>query len=655
MKLRIEDKDRYLEQVYAAWLGKVIGVRLGSPVENWSHEKIMEAFPDEEGYLVDYDVYAADDDLNGPLFFVRALLEEGELSAEKIGDTFLNYLQEYRGFFWWGGVGVSSEHTAYENLKKGIPAPKSGSAEVNGLTMAEQIGGQIFSDCWGYVAGYDPDLAKRMAQMASSVTHDRNGIQGGIFVAVAITLAMMKEDIHEVIDEALEYLDKDMEYYQTARDIIRFYEENRNDWTLCLKYIQDNYGYDRYPGVCHIIPNMALMIMAMCYGENDFDRTLVMLNRCGWDTDCNCGNVGSIMGALKGLDGIDEKWIRPIGDIVNASSAIGFLNIQTVSDSASLFAKLAYRLQGMEVEYDPFELPYALKGLRSDEGRMEVRDRKLHVDACDIYKYVYYLADDLYDARYDPQFSPVVSSGDEIIFDVEADEDTTFITYVRDCDGKESLRRQKDAKHLHLLIPCGPNYTANRIGIRADRPYSIRDMRVIRKPKLDYLFADLATDHYGPRYGGDYMNNVRAFVEHSGNWKIAEGLVGESGEHGLISSGAYGDRYRKMEWEMIAEKGEEHLLVFSMRGYLDHYALGLRKDRLVLIRKKVREELLCSYEIEWKKGVRYRLTVEEKEKMLEVTFDGERYYFPHVDLRDLYGFRIGKESLNRTLRLVIDQ
>ncbi|MCR4855957.1 MAG: ADP-ribosylglycohydrolase family protein, partial [Erysipelotrichaceae bacterium] len=292
MKLRIEDKDRYLEQVYAAWLGKVIGVRLGSPVENWSHEKIMEAFPDEEGYLVDYDVYAADDDLNGPLFFVRALLEEGELSAEKIGDTFLNYLQEYRGFFWWGGVGISSEHTAYENLKKGIPAPKSGSAEVNGLTMAEQIGGQIFSDCWGYVAGYDPDLAKQMAQMASSVTHDRNGIQGGIFVAVAITLAMMKEDIHEVIDEALEYLDKDMEYYQTARDIIRFYEENRNDWTLCLKYIQDNYGYDRYPGVCHIIPNMALMIMAMCYGENDFDRTLVMLNRCGWDTDCNCGNVG---------------------------------------------------------------------------------------------------------------------------------------------------------------------------------------------------------------------------------------------------------------------------------------------------------------------------------------------------------------------------
>ena len=147
-----EESRSYLEKVYASWLGKVIGVRLGSPVENWSSEKIMETYPDEEGYLVDYDIYAADDDLNGPLFFVRALLDYDDIDAEKIGETFLNYLEEYRGFFWWGGVGVSTEHTAYENLKNGLMAPESGSALTNGLTMAEQIGGQIFSDSWGYVA-----------------------------------------------------------------------------------------------------------------------------------------------------------------------------------------------------------------------------------------------------------------------------------------------------------------------------------------------------------------------------------------------------------------------------------------------------------------------------------------------------------------------
>ena len=91
-----ENKHEYLKDVYAAWLGKVIGVRLGSPVENWSHEKIMSFYPDEEGYLVDYDIYAADDDTNGPLFFVRALLDNEKITAETIGETFLNYLQEYQ-------------------------------------------------------------------------------------------------------------------------------------------------------------------------------------------------------------------------------------------------------------------------------------------------------------------------------------------------------------------------------------------------------------------------------------------------------------------------------------------------------------------------------------------------------------------------------
>jgi hypothetical protein len=60
------------------------------------------------------------------------------------------------------------------------------------LTIAEQIGGQIFSDCWGYVSGYDPKIAKELAIKASSVTHDENGIEGGIFVAVAICLAYKK-------------------------------------------------------------------------------------------------------------------------------------------------------------------------------------------------------------------------------------------------------------------------------------------------------------------------------------------------------------------------------------------------------------------------------------------------------------------------------
>ena len=657
MKLTYEGKEEYLRKVYASWLGKVIGVRLGSPVENWTHDKIMEKYPDDEGYLVDYDVYAADDDTNGPLFFIRALLEDGDITAEKIGDAFLNYLCEYHGFFWWGGVGVSTEHTAYENLKKGIKAPLSGSIETNGLTMAEQIGGQIFSDCWAYVAGYDPLLAKRLAVMASSVTHDGNGIEGGIFVAVAITLAMQRNDIHEVLEETLEYLDHDKEYYKVAKDIIAYYQNDKSDWTRCLHYIQENYGYDKYPGVCHIIPNMALMIMAMCYGDNDFDKTLIILNRSGWDTDCNCGNVGSIMGALLGLDGIDEKWIRPINDIVNSSSAIGCLNIDTVSDSAEMFTKLAYKLQGMEIEDIPmFTLPYATKGIRCNNGSIEVKDSKLYVDSKDIYTFAYYITSDLYDARYDPEFSPIVEAGDSIIVNIESDGMNKYESYILDCEGNEYTKEHEinNSGSLNIEVPSGINLTVNRIGIRTDNSYRITDIKIERKPDLSFDFRDYPLEHYGPRYGGDSMNNIRGFVKHSGEWDIDEGLVGKSNDHALISSGCYGNIYKRIEWDFTVEKGEECYVVFNMRGYLYYSALGISGNELVLIEKNKQEKVIHRETIEWKNNHRYHLSIERKENCLEVYFDDKKYEFPLTELRDLFGVYLGADCISKTYEMKLN-
>lgn len=645
--------EEYLYKVYSSWLGKVIGVRLGSPVEGWSHEKIVDTYHYKHGYLVDYDVYAADDDLNGPMFFIRALQDCEEISAEKIGDTFLNYLCEYSGFFWWGGVGVSTEHTAYENLKNGIKAPVSGSIKQNGKAIAEQIGGQIFSDCWGYVAGYDPELAKKLATMASSVTHDGCGIEGGIFVAVAITLAMQKNDIHEVINETLNYLDKDQEYYKVAKDIIRFYEENSTDWHKCLEYIRDNYGYDKYPGVCHIIPNSALMIMAMCYGDNDFDKTLEMLNFSGWDTDCNCGNVGSIMGALLGLEGINEKWITPINDLLNASSAIGCLNIDTVSGMARYYTKFAFRLKGIEYEdVSLFHLPYATLGIR---GNVHTENDTLAVEDEDIYKYTYYLKDDLYDARYDPQFSPIIEPGDVLNISVGSDQKQKFTVYCTDCKGKEySEEFEIEGKQdLNYKLPEGINLVINRVGIRAKYPYMIRDINIKRNPKLHYDFREYPIDHYGPRYEGDFMNNIRGFVKHSGDWTIDEGLKGQCSEHALISSGNYGNSYDYISWSFIPRKGKRHLLVFNMKGYLDYEAIGFDNDKLVLLRKDKEEKIIESYPFEWELNKHYQLSLKRDDKGMTVKIADKEFYFKDVKMGDLFGFYLGEDSESVTEELII--
>lgn len=646
---------RYLYTTYASFLGKCIGVRLGAPVENWTHEQIMDKYPDCDGYPVDYDVFAADDDTNGPLFFCRVIDDYDEISAENIGNSYLNYLCEHQGFFWWGGYGISSEHTAYDNLKNGIRAPESGSYKTNGKTIAEQIGGQIFSDCWGYVSGYDPDLAKQLAMKAASVTHDLNGIQGGIFVAVAICLAYQCDDIYEVIDRTLEYLDPEMEYYRVARDIISFYHEHPEDDRSCLEYIQKNYGYDRYPGVCHIIPNMAVMMMAMLYGNNDFDRTMIMLNEAGWDTDCNCGNVGSIMGALLGLEGIDEKWIVPINDIVNCSSAIGCLNIQSISDAAAMFTKMAYKLKGSNIDdFAMFELPYATKGIRCSEGKIQCSDSYLHVSSPDIYKYVYYLKDDIYDARYDPQFSPLIEPGDRIMLDVGSDSKINVSIYICDCSGSEYCQDHQISGDVTIeyRIPADPNMVINKVGIRSDGDYIIKDIRIERKPQITYRFdGGYPIDRLGPRYEKDYMENIRAFVKHSGEWSIEDGLTGRTNEHGLISTGNYGSRYRCLEWRFVPVKGKRHLLVFNMRGYLDYWAVGIDEGRLVLIRKDIEEKIIGSWMIEHLPESECSITITDDDDRLTICLDDERFISDRMELRDLFGIYLGEDCINRTVYL----
>ena len=124
--------DRYLEKVYAGFLGMNIGIRLGAPVEPtiWTYERIRDTYGDITGYVKEYKNFAADDDANGPVFFLRALYDDARdrpLTAQDVARAWLNYAREGVGLYWWGGYGVSTEHTAYLNLKNGIPAPQSGS------------------------------------------------------------------------------------------------------------------------------------------------------------------------------------------------------------------------------------------------------------------------------------------------------------------------------------------------------------------------------------------------------------------------------------------------------------------------------------------------------------------------------------------------
>src|SRR5690606_13682471 len=123
-----------------------------------------------------------------------------DLTPAQIGQTWLNYLIERRTVLWWGGLGNSTEDTAYLRLKHGRAAPASGSIATNGKVVAEQIAAQIFIDGWAMVAPGDPERAADLARRAASVSHDAEAIYGAQALAAMQSLAFVEADRNKLLD-----------------------------------------------------------------------------------------------------------------------------------------------------------------------------------------------------------------------------------------------------------------------------------------------------------------------------------------------------------------------------------------------------------------------------------------------------------------------
>ena len=373
----------YTERVYAGVLGKIIGVYLGRPFEGALHDWIERELGEITGYVherLGRPLIVTDDDISGTFTFIRALEDVAagaDLSAADIGRTWLNYLIEERTVLWWGGMGNSTEHTAYLRLKQGIEAPRSGSIAVNGQVVAEQIGAQIFIDGWAMVAPGDPELAAALAAKAGSVSHDGEAVYGAQVVAAMEAAAFQESDLGALLDTGLRFIPADSVIARLIGDLREWHAAD-GDWRRSFARVQEHYGYDRYGGNCHMVPNHAIIILALLYGGGDFAHSLMIANTCGWDTDCNSGNVGCLLGIRNGLAGIDGaaaaagKWRGPVADRLYLPTAEGGRSITDALQQTYRLVNLGRRLQGLDplqpkegARYH-FSLPGSVQGFEAE-------------------------------------------------------------------------------------------------------------------------------------------------------------------------------------------------------------------------------------------------------------------------------------------------
>jgi len=330
-EMRRVSEAELADRLLGAWLGRCAGCLLGKPVEGWSREKIRSRLVTSGSYPLDGYMQdnvrgmVRDDDMDYTILGLHILESHGvNFTTEDVANEWLNHLPF--------GLVYTAERVAYRNLVNGLQ-PTETAMYMN--PYREWIGAQIRADIWGYVAPGRPELGAELAYRDARLSHVKNGIYGEMFIAAALSAALVSDDIEDVIRVALSVVPSNSRLAEAVKDVLTW-RTRYGGWEDVWEEVMRKYG--SYHPV-HTINNLAFVLIGLLYSGGELGDTIAKSVMCGFDTDCNGATSGSIIGAIVGAKGLPSGWIEPLNDSIE-SAVIGFAE-NKISDLAERTEKLA--------------------------------------------------------------------------------------------------------------------------------------------------------------------------------------------------------------------------------------------------------------------------------------------------------------------------
>lgn len=307
--------EDYRSKVLGCWMGKNIGGTLGAPFE------FLRQVNDVTFYTQDLGGEPLpNDDLDLQLLWLVALEERGlDLEARTLAEYWCLYITPH-----WSEYGI-----AKANLRSGLMPPWSGTWRND---WRHSCGAFIRSEIWACIAPGLPDLAARYAAEDAIVDHgDGEGTWGEIFFAAMESAAFVCDDLEALIEVGLSYIPEDSGMaravrgaveahrsglsWREARDEILRQHRGSSLFGLPARTSEEDRakGFDKGPLGYDAPSNVALAVLALLIGGDDFGRVVCTAVNCGEDTDCTAATAGAMFGLTHGIDAIPARWIEPIG------------------------------------------------------------------------------------------------------------------------------------------------------------------------------------------------------------------------------------------------------------------------------------------------------------------------------------------------------
>jgi ADP-ribosylglycohydrolase len=306
MNLNLND---YRSKVLGCWLGKNIGGTLGAPFE-WKRQLNNVSF-----YVQD-DLCGEpmpNDDLDIQLLWLCALEEKGlDVTAARLAEYWCLYVTPH-----WMEYG-----TAKINMRQGLLPPLSGTFQN---VFKHSCGCFIRSEIWACIAPGLPQIAARYAYEDAILDHGNGeGTFAELFIATLESAAFVVSDIRQLIEIGLSYIPSHSDVAKAVRATVECFDRGLL-WQETRETVLRDFGGGTmgmpHPGnpewtgvMGYDVPsNIAITVLALLYGGDDFGQVQCIAVNCGEDTDCTAATAGSIWGIIHGADAIPQKWIDPIG------------------------------------------------------------------------------------------------------------------------------------------------------------------------------------------------------------------------------------------------------------------------------------------------------------------------------------------------------
>ena len=292
--------EEFADKIKYGWLGQLIGGALGTQLEGYTSENIKKKFGDVKGYLREPETY--NDDITYEIAFLESFCQKGyDIKSEDIAEQWLALISD----------GYSAEEIALNNLRRGIFPPESG---VLGNYFYDWIGAQMRTAIHGMVAPGNAKLAAKLAVYDSVISHSNNGMIGGMFNAMLVSLSFVEKNAKTLLEKTIALLPQKSEYASITIFVLEQCKKChtwQEAWKICENHLKQYHWI-------HAYPNVAAEIVALWYGNDDFDETCYIICMLGQDVDCTAAPILNALAILVDFSAVNQqKYVQPLGENIH--------------------------------------------------------------------------------------------------------------------------------------------------------------------------------------------------------------------------------------------------------------------------------------------------------------------------------------------------